>query len=124
MLQRCAFLFLTPITSFLWEKNTALPSSLIHLRFHLFYFSFHFTVYPRCHCLLHPDFYLSSHHLLSPDNIIAQMEYVAVICKVMSSFSVVATKRLLPQAECHNISIVCSPHVYSARMIYSVTFYF
>lgn len=36
--------------------------------------------------------YLGFHHLGSSDNIITQIEYKAEICKVMSSFSVVATK--------------------------------
>lgn len=86
MLQQRAFFFLTPITSFLWEKHYT------SILFNPFEIS-HVPIFLSFHCLISPlVFYLSPRHLVSPDNIITQMEYAAGICKVMSSSSVVATK--------------------------------
>ena len=97
MPQQCAFLFLTPITSSLCEKHDTYilfnPSEISH-----FLFFFLCSVSPQCLCHPHPRFflfyffYLGWHHLVSTDNTVTQAEYVAGICKVMSSSSVVATK--------------------------------
>lgn len=85
------FFFLTPITSFLCEKHgTSILFNPFEISYMLFFF--HFSVTPNVFVISTFFFYLSSHPLVFPDNIITQMEYVAGKCKVMSSSSVVATK--------------------------------